>query len=458
MKNNIYEALFYTIVCVLVLLQSFFLYDIELSVLKYECLFFDVLAIILAYRKLKDCFHPYIVFLLIMNVILCSRIWIEDYIDYPFAWTTFLSSYKFSGVVQCDILYMLIISFVGCSFGMYFASAQKCVRNVCESDALKSVRILSSRIMMILLPFVIYNSYKTWEIFSEYGYLALYSAQAGIVFEPPFKHIVVIFQCVFFIYLASKPDVKDLKKYSLLFFIVSAFGLFFGSRGGLTLVLLSFLTYINLYYVKFNKKKIFVGGVIFVFLMQLVAINRSLDQDESFSIADMNMSSSELLVEFFRQQGVSITVLGYADEMDDGSIYDVIYPITELFMGYLDDEYGLKNKVKYSFPHKITYTVNPNMYYKGFGAGSSYIAETYSFGGVVLLLFVNIILGYFIVYSVRKYKDEFYGRFFLLIFWQQLYFMPRGSLFGFVPIMIKWGVLCYILKKMSVYLEVKNEK
>ncbi len=443
MNNKQKVSLF---LAVLALCQVPLLSYFEVEFLKYECLILDVLSIVIGYYVARNALHPYVLFLLVINLFLCSRIWIEDMIDYPFYYTTFLSGYPFTTDVQRDMLCMLILSFLGLNMGLLLYRQKN---NVVQDGALPSFPILTlqtwaKRALLLLTPFILFRFYEMWSYVSQYGYIALYAVQAGVARESSWlDYAAVVYQWLFFVFLATRPSRKDMLKFSVLFLLVISCNLLNGSRGGFAPFLLLVVSYYSMFYDRISGGKIVAGLVVILTVFQMVGMSRNLQSDETLVV---DLTPGEMALEFFRQQGVSITILGYADQLkDEQTPMDVLYPLAGMVLGHTDADYETKDNVYYSFPHKVTYLINPHLYAQGFGAGSSYIAELYSSGGFILLFLANILLAWLIMYLANTSPYALYRNMGMLIFLQHLFLMPRGALLGFIEPLIKYELLLYIV-------------
>lgn len=435
------------VLAVLALCQVPFLSYFDVEFLKYECLVLDVLSIAIGYYVVRNLLHPYVLFLLVINLFLCSRIWIEDIIDYPFYYTTFLSGYPFTTDVQQDMLCMLILSFIGLNMGLLFYRRD----DRFEQDTIPiSLTILKLQkwvkiALLLITPLILFRFYETWSYVSQYGYIALYAAQAGVIKEASWlDYMAVVYQWLFFVFLATRPSRKKMLKFSVLFLLVISCNLLNGSRGGFAPFLLLVVSYYSVFYARISGRKIVAGMVVVLVIFQLVGMSRNLQSDETLVV---DLTPSELVLEFFRQQGVSITILGYADQLkDEQTPMDVLYPLAGMVLGHTDADYETRDNVYYSFPHKVTYLINPQLYAQGFGAGSSYIAELYSSGGFILLLGANILLAWLIMYFANTPQYALYRNMAMLIFLQHLFLMPRAAFLGFIDPIIKYeSLLCIVV-------------
>ena len=84
--------------------------------------------------------------------------------------------------------------------------------------------------------------------------------------------------------------------------------------------------------------------------------------------------------------------------------------------------------VVFSVGDRLTYTLRPDLYVKGGGTGSSYVAELYSLGSSVAIVAVfNFILGFLIVYLTRSFVYKPYGIFVATFIVPSIFWMPRSA-------------------------------
>ena len=113
-------------------------------------------------------------------------------------------------------------------------------------------------------------------------------------------------------------------------------------------------------------------------------------------------------------------------------------------------KYDIDDKAKVSFSHKISNIVNSDMYKSGKGTGSSFLAESYSSGGIIMVIITSYSLGYLTEFTVRNfYAKNILFNFCALIFWSHLLFMPRGSLLSFTLVLFR--NLFFIIVCVPIY-------
>ena len=438
--------IFNLLLTILGLIQVAFMDLQDPILLKYEVLVIDVYIILVGYYYLKNIMHPYMMLCFMINLFLCSRIWLDVFFDgIPYYYTTFFSNYPFIDNVQRIICLMLILTFLGLNLSLVFLkgndnSSRKNI--VIELKENRRAIYYSKIIMYICVIPVMYMIYETYQYVQSYGYTALYiNSQTGRdTGSGMLKHIAMLFQISFFVFLASKPNRNEFIKISALFIFVNILTLLTGGRGGFATLMGTYLTYVSIYRRRISLKFIVILGFVSIFLFQFASMYRDVASKNN------NVDTSVDIVQpFFAGQGVSITVLGYATQIESNGALDIAYPIMAYFDEKFNDEYA-KNKDKYNYAYRLSSSINPDMYSHGMGTGSSFIAESYSAGGLLFVFIVAVCLGSFTIKSINMFGNKFLGVIGLLIFWQALYFMPRSSLLGWLIPAVKWIIMLYIIR------------
>ena len=112
-----------------------------------------------------------------------------------------------------------------------------------------------------------------------------------------------------------------------------------------------------------------------------------------------------------------------------------------------------------SFAHWLSYTVNSDLYLKGYGMGSSYIAETYFAFGTLGVVIFNLILG-FLIRKLSTFKNEsnrIYLKATCLFVVHNLFVLPRGGVFSSATDFLYFAVALLIIKVISSLAGSKKE-
>ena len=145
-------------------------------------------------------------------------------------------------------------------------------------------------------------------------------------------------------------------------------------------------------------------------------------------------------VRFFRSIGRSVDVIGYG-KYYESELPSRIYTIADIInyfkynqiTAFLFDMHLPAQHTKdfalggYSFMHSLTYLIDPELYLKGHGAGSSYVAEAYFDLGYMGIALLNIVYGAFLAYI---YKSLYRNPIIIGCFLQAInimFYVPRGA-------------------------------
>lgn len=411
------------VLAILCVAQILLIDYLSVELLQFALLVVDLFSLVSIYPFIRTLVHPYTAFWFTMNVFLCGRIWLNilELNDIPWYYTTYFSSYAFSLHEQKMILLILLVAFVYIELG-YLGSSIFIKKhdsfNSNKVDKEIQYRNLSKFIMKVsILPALIGISLVVYLVMSH-GYTYIYQNNEKNNF---FMHFFVAYMVGFYLYLSTHPLLTWKNYYLIAFFFLLIASLFVGSRTTFAVNMLTIVVYYCMYIKKVSLKKLISCFLISVVVLQFIAYYRS----GGSLVEDRNYFAV-----FSQQQGVSITVLGYAVELENySSIHDVMYPYTGYIMAKIyGDKYTLAEKAKISFPHKISDNINSDMYYDGKGTGSSFLAELYSSGGLFLVLVSCLVIGTLLEISVKYYnRKSVLLNFSILIFWNALFFMPRSS-------------------------------
>lgn len=255
----------------------------------------------------------------------------------------------------------------------------------------------------------------------------------------------------FCIFLATKPSKKECMPLFLMYIVLAATKLFYGSRGDFILGLMFAFVYFCIRdriraedEEKWVTRRIISLALISIpFLILLVVFVGVYRRGGSFSF----VSFGNILHEFFDSQGISINVLGHVYEHKDdfpqpGFLYmfDSLYtfittnPVSRLLFG--THRYGLNTVERAiygtSLEQTISYIVAPTTYLNGSGMGTSYVAEVYLAGGYIGLFAFNLIFS-IVLDKIRRYNySKLVPSTLCLIFIESMFIIPRNSVDSFV--------------------------
>jgi len=267
----------------------------------------------------------------------------------------------------------------------------------------------------------------------------------------------------FFVYLSTLPSKKESMKYIITYAVYLLLTLLTGRRyefvGGLLVLFVYFTSRDRLQLNHnrwFGKKEIIIVFIAVFFIIVLSSI-----VGKTRIGAQENFSDSNIFVNFFYQQGISINVLKrtiqYQDYLAKDKLYmfgSIITFIRKLF-GF-EAYYGntIQNAQSgYSLAHSLSYVVLGNEYLNGRGMGSSYLAEVYFSFGYCGIIFVNFLYGVILNKLSLFNTRSIWKNTLILIMLHSLYLAPRSSFDGFIVDVLRvntWStlIIVYFISKM----------
>lgn len=314
-----------------------------------------------------------------------------------------------------------------------------------EKTLIVKIRYYSLTIMMISMIPSLLVAFDSINYVSATSYEDLYLRGSNNL---PFfvNKLEQLFSISFFMYLATKPKKKQAMIPTIIFLSVRCITLATGRRTDfvLALMIVFFYFFIRNYQSPEEKwigKREIILICIMVPILILVLVN----------VSNMRYGNSESLqvgqgiTNFFKDQGVSITVIEYGKELKSripqqwylfGPIMDFLKynEITQLFFNFAS--YGAQTIEQAlhgaSFADTISYLVIPYDYSQGAGLGSCYIAEAYQTLGLIGVILVNFIYGWVLNFINNRYGKTIAGSTFAMFALMRLFYAPRSSSLSFL--------------------------
>lgn len=348
-----------------------------------------------------------------------------------------------------------------------------------------NLRKVSSIVFLISFTLRIVYLIEAIKVSQSSGYFSYFSNfHSSLPF--PIVMISEMMPVAFFFYLATFPNKKRALFLVVLYLFEGVVSMFTGSRSDFMLNILIIFVYFAFRNVRANytnddpwlgKKEWLIAIVslpIIVVILNTVETIRN-------EYANSTNSVRSAILSFFYDQGVSVNVIGYTETLKN-SIPDKLYtfgPIIEFFkfniFGKLSGQYTelhgqtIERAMEgYQYSHTISYLVMPEVYLKGVGYGSSYVAELYHDCSYIGLILGSVLIGILIgLFTKLAASSQVLYVLLALIMIRKLFFIPRASTIAFVietfsPINI-FTILfilgfTYILKKYSRKTEVNINK
>ena len=334
-------------------------------------------------------------------------------------------------------------------------------RNTSQFSYKHKKPLLQAGIYIVLLtcPFVIYNLLKeAFYIFSN-GYISIFNGDlenyTGTFFAKFFKRLSIFgFYCMF----ASLLNKKQFNYVSLALLSFVSLAALKGQRGELFLTIIFLLWYrYTVLGLKINYRALTAIVTILIFTGQYISALRSGSSCNFF----------EIPFQFLHLNGASICVLGYlirSPELlnPDGVPY-LFSPVVDFFKRWFIDSSAFysgptQERLEASnyLSWKLTNHVSPESYFQGHGTGTSFLAEFYSFGGLIgvaiwSLLFLMVSMK--IERNVRNYR---WALFISPIVLMAYVYMGRGSMIKCIDDLIPYCVMFVILNTLIKKIKVCN--
>ncbi|WP_262587933.1 O-antigen polysaccharide polymerase Wzy family protein [Staphylococcus sp. IVB6181] len=318
-----------------------------------------------------------------------------------------------------------------------------------ETKYKQNIRTISLFVFAVAIVFKLVYLAEAIQASQAQGYYAFFSNFKSNL-PGAFVLISRMFPVAFFIYLATLPAKKKAWLAIAAFLLVDSLSVMTGSRSDFmldVLILFIYFCYRNRLAKDtqtdkwFGKKTIITGVVlapILLAVMNFVGNNRGGTKTEG--------GFFDALLSFFFSQGISVNVIGYTIEKAK-EIPDKIYsigPLTEYAVfniwGNLTGGQGgwsgqsVERALDgYQYSHTISYVIMKDLYLKGVGYGSSFVAETYHDFGYVGMMFASLIIGILIALFTRMLTAKhimFIAA--ALIMARMMLFIPRASTIAFI--------------------------
>lgn len=307
------------------------------------------------------------------------------------------------------------------------------------------LRITSLIVFYITIIFKVMVDYEAVQVASSQGYFEYFST-----FKSSLPSMVVLlskFNAIsFYTYLSTKPIKKRVLPVIAIYLTVSTLSLFTGSRSNFMLNVLIIIIYFGLrtatsnenWFGKIEKMMVLILIPVLMIVMTFIGEARN---KYSKGIS----SSIDTIFEFFYSQGVSVNIIGYTKLLEK-SIPDKIYsfgPFIEYFrynilskfqdVKFLEGQSVERALEGYQYSHTMSYLIMPDLYIRGVGYGSSYMAELFHDFGWIGLIFGGIIFGMII----GKFTLEFNNKsifivLIVLMMTRAILFVPRASTVYFI--------------------------
>ncbi len=317
-----------------------------------------------------------------------------------------------------------------------------------ENHGVVRVRKISKKAIYFFSIFVLvglYDQIRYVKTNSYADYYLFYSPQVPYIFV----FLASFFEYFFYFYMATMPSKKDSKYVIILYLVVNLLSLSSGQRGGAVLAIIFLVTY---FFIRnrvnpgekpwITKRGIIILSTlipIFVSILFMIAFIRS-DKDVDYK------GSSNLVVSFFYQQGVSANVIGYVNYFDEKLPKGKVYSIGKIidFMNHniisqklfgtgpvkpQTVEHAMKDHTLHA---TLTYMGSPNLYLAGGGYGGSFIADLWADMGFFGIILGGLIYGICLAIIIKWCSLSFWKASVGLMMYSNIIYAPRSNYIDFI--------------------------
>ena len=325
------------------------------------------------------------------------------------------------------IFLSLFLSLVFVFIGYYITDRLKNASNKSNSKVfflykesyIYSIRYISKILFYLTYIFNVLVLLDKAKFTGQMGYTELYSSYTsslpGIVFK-----ISEMYQISLFIFLGTLPKKKEIFLPTSLYMISGILSLVVGQRNNFVLNIIIILVYLCLRNITdsetvwFGKRHIIITICILPILVVLLNTVSYIREDKDIS----ETSKINVISEFLYKQGASVNLIGYAETLEAelpkqknytfGRLIDFIKEntITQLILDIPVYKPNTLDSALYgnSFADSISYLISPYRYVRGWGYGSSYVAELYKDFSYVGIMIGNMVMGSIIAYMSVLFK------------------------------------------------------
>jgi oligosaccharide repeat unit polymerase len=420
-KLHLIGFIYINIIFIVLILLSFdYADEFKISLLQY-ILFVVTLFVLYSASQIIKIYNIYFIFICMNILFLYNRIFLDMFDLYDFSITHFPIIEYFSINTQEELIIVFIQSLIILHIGFLFS-----ISNNSSFENLKYNQLLY-RIGYILfsisIPPLLYKVYIKFHIVSEYGYTSLYTIAKDYSYPWFTQGAESIFLLGFSLLVASYPSIKKIKVIIIIYLIIGLILAVNGTRG----LFIVKIVYVFWLYYTFYSAKTFKFRNIFIIIVSVILFSQYMGAQRSTSQFD----TKKIFTHFFEQQGTSMTVLGFMIENKDAFIRNgypyILHPLVATFIPNQGQNQKYVENYN-SLSPDLTYFLNSEAYLNGEGLSSSYIAELYDLGYILMFIFL-FVLGLFIG-KVENYIMK--NRIFLFLsplIISQIIYMPRTHMF-----------------------------
>ncbi len=366
-------------------------------------------------------------FLLCLGLFNFQKFFWDSILNLDFRRAESLISINLSEIVVQKTLFIYIVftTIIFLSYNIFTNrrdASNESISNLVSEPKLYRIGLI---IFIIFLPFTAFKSYLEFiDLFGK-SFTEYYTEESSLSTPLYLRLFALMFQVAYMIILASIPKRQNYLIISGLYILTIVPYLLIGLRANFAVSLIfMFWYYINIYNIKVRIKRLVVPLILLLSVLQLVAIKRNLNVNDSISFF-------KLIPTFLYDQSQSMYVLSlymqYYDDIIHNQFPYLLDPLTS-WMYPSGQSLEVVNS-RSSLGHHLTYSLSPGYYMSGSSLGTNFIAELYEFGLIAIILGA-VFFAYFIsAFEKLVFKKRVY-LFLSLIILQYFFIAPRS---GFLP-------------------------
>lgn len=469
-KKKIMKGINFVVFVLFTISFVFFSQFRDLNVMFNIIILFMVYTGLVSFSKYPENI-PFFLFLVSFFTFLLGRMVVTNYFNYKEGYNGLLGTAFSNPDIVFKILILVFISLLFLSIG-YIISLPINFKKKAINNLNKEIRLISKYFFIFSFIFRILVLVEMIQTSSSVGYYESFSTFSSSL-PSVFRLLSEMYDISLFIFLGTMPTKKESLPWISCYVLDGILSMLSGRRSYFLLNI--FIIVIYYFYREYDSRKkkgekwinirhflIFIGS--FPFLIIVLNIIGSFRGGNGYKSDGISAS----FLEFLYSQGISINVIGYTINFDK-SLPNRNYsfgPIIEFFVTKILSRFGNINTNLYSgqnifralegnlFSHTISYFIMPDLYLRGIGYGSSYIAELFkdfSYIGVVL---GNIFYGVFFrnIFKLIQNVDAILkGIIFLMV--RQLMFAPRSGFTNFLVAALSLPkVLCVVIILLISYI------
>lgn len=307
---------------------------------------------------------------------------------------------------------------------------------------------------------------------NQHGYLG-YIADFETVLPFIVTYISGCFYVVFFLFISSIPNRKEMLLPNAIYVIYVSLTLLTGSRSTFVLGIINLVLALVVREYKVEKPERIITKkriIILCAFLPVIIFGLNIYNTARNSVETNNKNFLQNINDFFANQGSALAIVclekQYHEELEIKRYPYVFYAIVKEVESIYNKElyYPIKDVAEIeekiykqnSLGQKISYYYHKDKIIEGYGLGSNYIAEAYADGGYVGVIIINILFGTLIfLFNKFLYKNWILSTVALITTLSFMY-VPRDPTFNWLNSITSvnlWaiiGIIYIITKKNSI--------